>query len=105
MYTGGSTEKTTMSQFQFRRPSFRRMALCAASLMIGALVIRAQIDLTGLWVFKVPRGDGTFTESYFDLQQSGATVTGGRLGGRGPTPIGEGSFKGGKLHFTIIQTG
>ena len=33
-------------------------------------------NVTGFWVFRVPTGDGNFRESFFDLKQSGETVTG-----------------------------
>jgi alpha-galactosidase len=73
--------------------------------MLGALFLHAQTDLNGYWVFKVPRGDGTFTESYFELKQSGDTVTGNTVGGRGQTAITEGSFRDGKLQFAVALTG
>jgi hypothetical protein len=49
-----------------------RVLICAPLAMLGALFLHAQTDLNGYWVFKVPRGDGTFTESYFELKQSEA---------------------------------
>jgi alpha-galactosidase len=92
---------------RLRRGSLRRVVLCAAALSLGALFVYAQTDLTGFWVFKVPRGDGTINESYFELKQGGETITGNALGtaifGRGQTPIGEGTFKGGKLRFTVTS--
>ena len=79
--------------------------MCAPLLTIGGFFIHAQTDLTGYWAFKIPRGDGTFTESYFELKQSGDTIAGNTIGGRGQTPLGEGSFREGKLHFTVSFTG
>lgn len=82
-----------------------RVLLCAPLVTVGAFFIYAQTDLTGYWVLKVPRGDGTFTESYFELKQSGDSITGNTIGGRGQNPIGDGSFKDGKLHFTVAFAG
>ena len=82
-----------------------RVLICAPLAMLGALFLHAQTDLNGYWVFKVPRGDGTFTESYFELKQSGDTVTGNTVGGRGQTAITEGSFRDGKLQFAVALTG
>jgi hypothetical protein len=61
-----------------------RSLLCVLIVMLGAVFIHAQTDLTGFWVFKVPRGDGTLSESYFELKQSGETITDlhGRRGDR-----------------------
>ena len=83
----------------------RRMALWVPLALTGSYFIQAQTDLTGFWVFRVPRGDGTFTESFFELKQSGETLTGNTMGGRGQTPIADGAFKDGKLQFNISFTG
>ncbi|HUE21582.1 MAG TPA: glycoside hydrolase family 27 protein [Bryobacteraceae bacterium] len=68
-------------------------------------MVHAQTDLAGFWVFKVPRGDGTFSESYFELKQSGETITGNTVGGRAQLPIDGGAFRDGKLRFTVSFTG
>src|ERR1017187_8876179 len=82
-----------------------RSLLCVLIVMLGAVFIQAQTDLTGFWVFKVPRGDGTFSESYFELKQSGETITGNTVGGRVQSPVNEGAFRGGKLRFAVSFTG
>src|ERR1039457_3666632 len=69
-----------------------RSLLCVLIVMLGAVFIQAQTDLTGFWVFKVPRGDGTFSESYFELKQSGETITGNTVGGRVQSPVNEGEL-------------
>ena len=84
---------------------FSRVVLVGSILTIAGFLVQAQTDLTGYWVFKVPRGDGTFTESYFELKQAGETVTGNTIGGRGPTQLSDGAFRDGKLHFGITFTG
>jgi len=71
--------------------------LCALSAAIGLL---AQTNLTGVWILRVPRTDGTFNESFFELKQDGEAIAGTMLGNR-ETPIADGSFKDGKLHFVV----
>jgi alpha-galactosidase len=88
-----------------KSPLLPRVLLCALIVMLGALSIDAQTDLTGFWVFKAPRGDGTFNESYFELKQSGETITGNTVGGRVQSPVNEGAFRDGKLHFAVSFTG
>ena len=82
-----------------------KVFLWALIVAFGALFVFAQGDLSGYWVFKIPRGDGTFALSYFELKQSGDTITGNTVGGRGQTPISDGSFRDGKLHFAVSFTG
>ncbi len=77
----------------------------ALTVLSGAFFLVAQNDLTGFWVFKIPRGDGTFQSSYFELKQSGDTITGNSVGGRGQQQITNGTFKDGKLHFEVSFTG
>jgi alpha-galactosidase len=72
-------------------------------LMAAGALLQAQGDLSGFWVLRTPRGDGTFNESYFELKQSGDTVAGNTVGGRGQQ-ISEGAFKDGKLHFAVSST-
>jgi alpha-galactosidase len=88
-----------------KSPFLARVLLCALILMLGALSMHAQTDITGLWVFKAPRGDGTFSESYFELKQNGETITGNTVGGRAKLPVNDGAFRDGKVHFAISFTG
>jgi alpha-galactosidase len=73
------------------------------SMMAFAAVLLAQTSLTGFWVLRVPRGDGTFAETFFDLKQNGESITGEMVQGQRRVPLQEGSFKDGKLHFAIPQ--
>jgi Alpha-galactosidase len=62
----------------------------------------AQSDLSGYWDFRVPNDDGTFRETYFEVQQKGETLT-GRLFGRTPQgPPLEGTIKNGAIHFATV---
>ncbi len=62
----------------------------------------AQNNLTGYWDLRVPNGDGTFRETFFEFQQNGEGLS-GRLLGRSPagTPI-EGTVKGEVIHFATV---
>jgi len=99
-----------------------------AVLAAGAVLLHAQTDLNGVWVLKVPRGDGTFRKTYYELKQEGQTVTmsmmvagpapapvaqpvpgvppagappAGPAGGRGPTRQITASITGGRIRFEM----
>ena len=79
-----------------------------AAFLAGIPVLSdGQINLTGYWVFRVPRdnNDGTFQESFFELKQEGEAVTGRALKGTGENPIVEGAFHDGSLHFIVSLSG
>ena len=63
------------------------------------LPVLAQTNLAGFWALHVPNGDGTYRETFFELQQDGETITGTlrAIGQRG-LPI-TGTYKDGKLAF------
>jgi alpha-galactosidase len=85
--------------------SFQRAArstlsiLCFFAFLLIAMSAYAQTSVSGYWLLKVPNGDGTFRETFFELKQDGDAVT-GRILGRGPngTPV-TGSLKGSGVHF------
>lgn len=79
-------------------------ALAFALAILFAVSLGAQSDVTGFWVFRVPTGDGNFRESFFDLKQDGATVTGKSVQGTRELPISGGTFADGKLHFVVTVT-
>ena len=87
---------------------YSRIALIFAALfsvfLLSALHSSAQSDLTGFWVFRVPTGDGNFRESFFDLKQEGAKVSGKSIQGTRETPFTDGTFTDGKLHFVLSFT-
>jgi alpha-galactosidase len=83
-----------------------RTLLVFSMLLLGALPVTAQTDVAGLWVLNAPTGDGIVIKTLFDLKQSGEEVTGtawitSYTSLRGAT-IGEGSLRGGHLHFVVI---
>src|SRR5580704_6548013 len=87
----------------------RRLTLpFLAALLAGIPVLSdGQTNLTGYWVFRVPRdnNDGTFQESFFELKQEGEAVTGRALKGTGEDPILDGTFHDGSLHFMVSLPG
>src|SRR5262249_56651145 len=79
----------------------RRFALLLALLALGTLAW-PQTDLTGLWVFRVPTGDGNFRETFFELKQNGETIAGKVLAGSREAAITEGTFKNEALEFAVV---
>ena len=79
-----------------------RTFLVLSMLLLGALPVAAQTDVTGFWVLSVPTGDGNFMKTFFDLKQSGEQVTGTAWIRYGKSTISEGSFRDGKLHLAVI---
>jgi alpha-galactosidase len=59
-------------------------------------------SISGLWLLKIPTGDGNFRQVFFDLKQDGENVTGKMMFrfDRG-IPISGGTLRDGKLHFVI----
>ena len=78
-----------------------RIVLISCLLLLSALPIAAQTDLTGFWVLRVPTGDGNYRETFLDLKQSGQKVTGRILRNGRETPISDGTFSNGKLHLVV----
>ena len=90
------------SQFTLiSRTIFIRTLLISCALLLSALHVSAQTDLTGYWVLRVPTGDGNFRESFLDLKQSGEKITGRILRNGRETPITDGGFTNGKLHLVV----
>src|SRR5580658_9823485 len=79
--------------------------LSIAVLASAVGLLYAQASLTGYWVFRVSRGDGTFNDSFFELNQEGETISGRAIRGSGEAPISEGTLKDGKLHFVVSIPG
>lgn len=77
--------------------------LAATPLVLLASGCGSASGLTGYWVFRVPHNDGTYRESFFQLQQSGSTITGQALMGARQLPITAGTFANGKLHFEVAS--
>jgi alpha-galactosidase len=79
--------------------------ICIVVLASAALCLSAQSGMNGYWAFRVSRGDGTFSESFFELKQDGDTITGRAIRGAGEAPVSEGTLNEGKLHFVVTLPG
>ncbi len=78
-----------------------RMLLISCVLLLLALPVAAQTDVSGFWVLSAPTGDGNFMKSFFELKQSGERITGSVWVDYDKTAISEGSFRDGKLHVVV----
>ncbi|SDE89736.1 glycoside hydrolase family 27 protein [Terriglobus roseus] len=80
----------------------RKFVCFAAGVLLTAAAAHAQGNLTGYWDLRVPNGDGTFRETFFELTQNGNTLT-GKWYGRDPNGIPmQGSIEAGKVHFATV---
>jgi alpha-galactosidase len=89
----------THSRRSESRQTLYRLLLASSLLLLSAVPVTAQTDITGFWVLRLPTGDGNYHEAFFDLKQAGEKVTGKVLTGFGELPISEGTFSNGKLHL------
>src|SRR5262245_10351632 len=76
----------------------RIVFLASVVVLVLASLAVSQPNVSGFWSFRVPRADGTFQETYFELKQDGETVT----GKQGQRDLSEGTFKAGVLHLVVI---
>ncbi len=85
-----------MKETEIKTIRWTGVAMFALLLTAGAW---AQTGLDGYWDLRVPVGDGTFRETFFELHQSGDAVT-GRLLRRGPDglPV-TGTLSGSTVHL------
>jgi alpha-galactosidase len=91
------------------RPAGLRFVELFAGAFFMALVVApfsafsiAQTNITGLWLYKTPTGDGNFRELFLDLKQDGDQVTGKVMFSLNrATPISEGTLRGDNLHFVV----
>jgi alpha-galactosidase len=87
----------------------RRGLLVVSALVCGVFFFLAdtpfslgQASITGLWLYKIPTGDGNFRKLFFDLAQDGEKVTGKVMfGANRAVPITDGSLRDGVLHFVV----
>jgi alpha-galactosidase len=84
-----------------RRQVLRTLA-AAPAVLLEASNLAGETNLSGYWVLLVPTGDGNYRKSFFELQQSGSSVSGKMMFGQREFPISDGSFKDGNLHFDVV---
>ena len=85
--------RLTCSRYAVLNISLVRLTVLAA---LAAVAPPAQMDFTGFWVLRIPRGDGTFADTFIHLKQSGDTITGEMVQGQRRVPLQEGSLKDGQ---------
>ncbi len=89
---------------RYRRSSQRtkKLVLCGVLLVAAGACASAQNILSGYWDLRIPNGDGTFRETFFELQQNAEALSGRVLGrSRDGIPL-EGTFKQGAIHFATL---
>jgi alpha-galactosidase len=75
------------------------LSLLCCGLFASGLRLQAQTELNGYWDARSPNGnDGTFRDTYFEIEQSGGTIGGTFLRYPHGIPI-AGTLKDGALHF------
>ncbi len=80
---------------------FILLSCCLSSSM--AQPTAAQADLSGYWDVRTPNpsGDGTWRDTYFEIQQTGETLAGSLIRRPNGIPI-AGTFKDGAIHFATV---
>ncbi len=81
----------------------KRLLVGSALLMTVVLALPAQTSVAGYWVFRIPRGDSTFADTFFELKQDDGAVSGRLIRGNGEAPLSEVTLKDGKLHFAVAN--
>src|SRR6185312_16163990 len=96
------TLEISMYRFSGVSTGYSALLLCGLSLAM-VRPVAAQTDLTGYWDSRTPNpsGDGTFRDTYFQIQQSGETISGSLIRGKNGIPI-TGTFKDGAIHFVTV---
>jgi alpha-galactosidase len=78
--------------------------LCCSFLAVGR-PLTAQSDLSGYWDARTPNGnDGTFRDTYLEIQQRGDTIGGMVIRHPNGIPL-AGTYKDGALHFLAQRPG
>jgi alpha-galactosidase len=87
---------------RFSPASLRYFALLFCCGPLLSVPLQAQADLSGYWDVRSPNpgNDGTFRETYFQIQQSGQTIGGTLIRHPQGIPI-AGTDKNGAIHFVV----
>lgn len=87
----------------FFRASTGTLALLLGYFLAGTQPSFAQTNLSGYWDARTPNpgNDGTFRDTYFEIQQSGETLSGTLIRRPNGIPI-TGTFKDGAIHFVTV---
>ena len=77
------------------------LKVLVSAIPMSALLVPAQADVTGFWVYRMPTGDGNYRETFLDLKQSGEKITGKTLRNGREMPITDGTLSNGNLHLVV----
>jgi|SRR6185437_794191 len=91
------------------------VVICVSTIAAGAAFVLSPVnacaaqaqaqpaDLTGYWDLRTPNAnnDGTFRDTYFEIQQTGEAISGSLIRRPNGIPI-TGTFKDGAIHFTTV---
>src|ERR1700757_3787375 len=93
--SGGFMKRVSRSSSGFIYVLFCSIVLCGL-----CRISEAQTDLNGYWDLRVPNpsGDGTFLDTYFQLQTDGSAIHGQLIRWRNQLPI-AGTLEHGDVHF------
>src|SRR6185437_13475554 len=78
-----------------------RIPILLTVVLVSAFGALAQTDLSGVWLLRAPRQDGTFRESFLQLSQQGNTLTGSVTYNYRKAEISDGTVEGSKFHFVV----
>jgi alpha-galactosidase len=82
----------------------RACFVLAAQFLIALSICAAQPDLTGVWLLRIPNGDGTDHETFFQLNQQGTTLSGSTQFNYRRAKISQGTVADGKFRI-VVGTG
>jgi alpha-galactosidase len=81
----------------------RRYLTVIAACVLAVLPVRAQTDLSGVWLLRIPNADGTTRRTFLKLSQQGNQLSGTVVLNYRPMPITEGTIQGNQLHIAFGQ--
>src|SRR5579864_1773704 len=89
-----------MKRISHRASGFICLFLCSIVLCGFCPIAAAQSNLNGYWDLRIPSPDrdGTFSHTYFHLQQDGTAISGQLIRGHHELPI-AGTFEHESIHF------
>ena len=91
-------------EFCSRVPSRHLVFFLLGFLLSAGSAAMAQTNLSGYWDVKTPNpsNDGTFRDTYFEIQQTGETIGGTLIRRPNGIPI-QGTFKDNAIHFVTVS--
>jgi alpha-galactosidase len=95
--------EVVVKRILWNKSGFLYLFFCAIVLCGFCPIAAAQSSLNGYWDLRIPSpdGDGTFSDTYFHLQQEGTAIHGQLIRGHHELPI-AGTFEHGSIHFATL---